>query len=1654
MSCGYKDLPNFSDVFDPRFTSFASDFSALVNRVLEHKTVTIKTPRVTSLAESPTRRGARSTKRGRRTRSGRAASVATSHSSDSEDDNFVSWQKRKQYEEDRTHLDSFLQSFHGWTHENTGHDVFVLTGTCDWISTSQALSTWIDYTMYGTFFWLAAPGSGKTHRSKALATHIAKKCPNDVVLTYYCSKNESMPHIWEYFTWSLLQARPSYFSSVPKMYQNRDKSSPRLGFGDFIDLWTGIRLCEGEDDMKDTVWLIIDGLEACGDAVFLGFWKALEQLRKRQIDTSKSSSYLKVLFAGTLTPAMAAVAGGVSRYLVSPEVIKDDISTYVDVRLNKCIHNSTLLDIESNVEAIRAEIKELSEDYWPFARDAVSEVELVMARDANKIASFKGRLPEKLEKHVRQTVLTLRQSIGPQRYLFPLLHILLANHPATELTELNVYQLKDALCSLYEGEEIRKIDLEGLIRDHLGGLLTWTATGSLRFRHAGFAAFLGRDVPDCQLNADIAFVCLTYLLQEKFGSMPSPEQLKNPLGWLKEAHPFYSFAVCNCQDLIARSGGGDDRLGALFLRFFLERPPQWKVSREWLKWCSGFNPREERFHDLAIDPVIWDERLLPLLERLCPPPTDLARLSPIQLVKASWSAWRWPQRTKTPRYSLPPGWLSSRGGMWHTPLLGAAKEGNVDMVRYILKWRPNVNERGGLNMRSILMMLYCSTSCGTPEERPTRLTRITEDLYEQGANLNLGDAEGCCPLHVACDQDSLPLVRALLDHGASIDIGDAKGYTAWQTACERGTVDVLREFVDRGVDAESLFDTGETALTYMAQRGQLEQLRTVVRAADVNAIDRKGVAPIHRAVLATQNRYELLAFLVSQPDIDLDILQDRVYGDGGVSALDLAVQQKDRRAVELLLRAGATAGHLPGLKCVPLLMAVENKSLDIVELLLRHRAPVNAFNLPQKQNALTMAASSCNVDMMRLLLDYGADPTVYDGLKISNAAYTVLDSDNPDIEALQMLLKCAHPPTLTEERDPDKPLQYAYSNTFIRACRIKDTKFVEALLEGGIDLSTWLELPKTCSPVHAAVWAGNIDVCRLLLDKEPRYLDFICCWDGVMHSPLHDACVYGQPEMAKFLLERGADVKLRTPVRQQTPLLLACVHGDAELIKIILAADPSVANVCCYSGMSPLHEASLHGHVKTVEALLKAGASPSTHHNEREGSVSRALLTRLGSRAIPLLKLYLQHGLDLNDVSPYWGHTHLSDVIDSATPAVVRLMLERGGDPLRTFRLAPSLDQWEHGLSSTWPDHTPEVIDMLLAPQRDRLATLNWMRENALGKFSKGWRPYLARLYWLCEDIQRETSRDIFAEIMAEVDVCGLSPVDRALGLKDCRPEYRSDLARLILEYVDLYLQSPSRSLLSGIELLLLEKLAHETPQDLAPILTLVWSVQGVKSLPDERTEVAASALMYLVCCRCYETPYDSFWYCAECACACCVECAKTEKKCDCTEDKKPKHIEVPLDAGATVESPEVQEAFKKLRELLTSMITKPPEDSAGESVTVIEEPVVIDEKEAQLQTSLQLAALHAFDMLAIRRPMGTTFLPLSVRAADLISPFESNIAEMRKSRERQALDMEMTVERRKEELNHMSKDMGRLAYLDEQLFRKDMVLEQMAGLFGEEVKS
>jgi ankyrin repeat protein len=306
-------------------------------------------------------------------------------------------------------------------------------------------------------------------------------------------------------------------------------------------------------------------------------------------------------------------------------------------------------------------------------------------------------------------------------------------------------------------------------------------------------------------------------------------------------------------------------------------------------------------------------------------------------------------------------------------------------------------------------------------------------LLAEGADANETDADGTAALHWAVHHDRGEIAALLLGAGASVEAANRYGVRPIYLAAENGNAALVRALLERAADPNAATPEGETALMTAARTGDVATIEGLLAAgADVNAKEGwKGQTALMWAA-AENNTKAVAALLEAGAD------RDAVSAGGEFTAFMFAVRHGAIEAVRALLAAGVDVDEtlLDGTSA--LVLAVTNAHYELAAVLLEHGADPNAadqgwtalhqlvwsrrwnmgFNLPGpartgdlsglelarrlvahganvdarqtkepidgNRNKLNrvgatpflLAAKSCDVPLMRLLLEQGADASI------------------------------------------------------------------------------------------------------------------------------------------------------------------------------------------------------------------------------------------------------------------------------------------------------------------------------------------------------------------------------------------------------------------------------------------------------------------------------------------------------------------------------------------------------------------------------------------------------------------------------------------------------------------------------------------------------
>jgi len=430
---------------------------------------------------------------------------------------------------------------------------------------------------------------------------------------------------------------------------------------------------------------------------------------------------------------------------------------------------------------------------------------------------------------------------------------------------------------------------------------------------------------------------------------------------------------------------------------------------------------------------------------------------------------------------------------------------------------------------------------------------------------------------------------------------------------------------------------------------------------DVNAAQGDGATALHWAA----HRDDL-------PIADLLIragARANVWNDLGATPLHLACTNRSAAMVERLLAAGADARAALLNGETVLMTCARAGNARAVKAVLGRGADVNAVEREHRQTALMWAAAQRHPDVVRMLIDAGADIRA----RSLTYAQTVVGEQTQRTGREQL----------------NYTVQRGGATALLFAARVGDVESARLLLNAGADAHD--AQPDGVSALVLATHSGHGGVTALLLEHGADPNAF-----ASGYSALHAAILRSDLPAVKALLAHGADPNARiakgTPLRRDTtdwnlpatlvgstPYLLAARFLEPEIMPVLVAAgaDPALTMadgataLMLAAGMGSRTSASRRG-IDTIdfgkvepEGRVRDGVAEALRLGGDPNSANQAGDTALHVAAArgydTVIQWLVDHGARV-DVKNRRGITPLAAAISGSTSGTPRATAPAGAD--------------------------------------------------------------------------------------------------------------------------------------------------------------------------------------------------------------------------------------------------------------------------------------------------------------------------------------------------------------------------------------------------------
>ncbi len=127
----------------------------------------------------------------------------------------------------------------------------------------------------------------------------------------------------------------------------------------------------------------------------------------------------------------------------------------------------------------------------------------------------------------------------------------------------------------------------------------------------------------------------------------------------------------------------------------------------------------------------------------------------------------------------------------------------------------------------------------TPNEQLLQATQRGDreavlKLLQEGADINVRDAQGRTPVMIATYQHNTGMVRALFQAGADVNICDNNKENPLLHAAAQGWLDILRLAIEAHADTRLINRFGGISIIPASERGHVEIVRELLTYTDIN----------------------------------------------------------------------------------------------------------------------------------------------------------------------------------------------------------------------------------------------------------------------------------------------------------------------------------------------------------------------------------------------------------------------------------------------------------------------------------------------------------------------------------------------------------------------------------------------------------------------------------------------------------------------------------------------------------------------------------------------------------------------------------------------------------------------------------------------------
>jgi ankyrin repeat protein len=530
----------------------------------------------------------------------------------------------------------------------------------------------------------------------------------------------------------------------------------------------------------------------------------------------------------------------------------------------------------------------------------------------------------------------------------------------------------------------------------------------------------------------------------------------------------------------------------------------------------------------------------------------------------------------------PPGQVADM-----TPLHIAAKIRNERLFKILLDLGADLTWKAKWGCEPI----HTAASSGHPG--------IVKLLLDANVDFRLPNDDRVTPIQMASDWARPQVLGLLLEAGADPNLGEADDQDSSTSTfkplvqvSEMGYIACVKVLLEKGAKADCPGPYG-SALYMAAENDHVEICRMLLeKGANPNENTEVRDSLLIRCVQG--NKIEIVKLLL---DHGADIEEPNKFSPWRSTALARAAGEGLVEMVQLLIQRGANVNHCAEGSTPPVYGAASSQHLEVVRVLLDAGADPNqpASSSSNTKDWTALHTSYDSDEICKLLLERGANPDLVSSG--GTPLYIAANWSRPEI--VKLLLDHNPRPDI----NPIFSLEGDYDNGMTPlgiACKNKNNEIIRLLLDAGVDPNVRLSTGLTPLEYSVDYWgSGDDEALKTLLEYRP----LLNLQDDLGNTVLHSSLSYStRGNTVKLLVNGGAPIDLPNHAKS-TPICIALGAGNNEVVMYLLSKNADV-NVYGPDFGSVLHKAcNSRASLEVIRAIVKAGADVTRSHPDYPNSL-------------------------------------------------------------------------------------------------------------------------------------------------------------------------------------------------------------------------------------------------------------------------------------------------------------------------------------------------------------------------------------------------------------------------------------------------------------------